>query len=86
MAENPKSKWPKATDKAKLESISDTAAFKKAFDDAVKSFELWTVKKKFESCRFCTTCGGNYPKYAGEGLKKGDRGYWSKSRESCQGE
>jgi hypothetical protein len=41
------------------------------------------VTKKFQTCRLCTSCGGDYPTYSGEGLSEGDWGYWLRYREQC---
>ena len=38
---------------------------------------------KFQTCRLCTTCGGDYPNYGGEGFKQDDWGHWLRFREHC---
>ena len=68
-----------------LALISDTDYFKSAFDKAVLATKTWAVTKTFSACRLCKSCGGDYPNYGGEGLKKGDWGRWMMYNDGCQG-
>ena len=64
-----------------VEQASQGNLLKYYLNTAITAFERWTVTKKFQTCRMCTTCGGDYPVYSGEGLSEGDWGYWLRYRE-----
>ena len=40
----------------------------------------------FRTCRFCDECGGDYPTYAGEGVKAKSRGKYSRYHNKCLGD
>lgn len=52
---------------------------------AIDSYDKWVIKMSFSTCRFCDSCGGNYPTYAGEGVKDKSQGRYSKYHDDCGG-
>jgi hypothetical protein len=71
-------------DKARVNQISDYEYLDDNLKKAIGYFEKWTVKTRFESCRMCTSCGGDYPTYGGEVLINPYGNY--KFGEQCSGE
>ncbi len=65
--------------------IAQIPTLKKSLDKAIASVKTWSVTKKFESCRFCDSCGGDYPVYGGEGLRKPEVGWWLRFGDKCTG-
>jgi len=65
-----------------VRQVSQEATLKISLDKAIKSFETWMIKKSFNSCRFCDTCGGDYPINGGGGV---DENYWRSYTDSCGG-
>ena len=73
-----------SADLVKVGQVSQATFLKHYFDNrAVAAYERWVATKKFQTCRLCTTCGGDYPTYGGEGLKADDWGHWLRYREEC---
>eukprot|EP00347_Sterkiella_histriomuscorum_P003760 403363054 len=71
-------------DTLKISEISQSVTLKYYYENyAVAAYERWTEKMKFQTCRLCTTCGGDYPNYGGEGFKQDDWGHWLRFREHC---
>lgn len=66
----------------RIASQADTLEFNYK-EKAVASYERWTVVKAFHTCRMCTSCGGDYKTYSGEGMKRDDWGHWLRHREEC---
>ena len=73
------------TDTDRIAQISQQPSLKHYLDKhAIASYEKWMSTNKFQTCRLCTSCGGDWPNYMGEGYARGDWGFWLRYRESCQ--
>eukprot|EP00347_Sterkiella_histriomuscorum_P014024 403362451 len=75
------------TDTQKIAQISQATTQQNYYDTyGVAAYERWAQKMKFQTCRLCTSCGGDYPVYGGEGFKENEWGHWQRFREHCTGE
>jgi len=73
------------TDVEELKRISSYINLNDSFSMAIDSYDKWVIKMSFSTCRFCDSCGGNYPTYAGEGVKDKSQGRYSKYHDDCGG-
>ena len=69
-----------------VEEASQSKHLSFYYNRAVKSFEKWVGVQKFQTCRFCSSCGGDYPSYGGEGVMEGSWGYWMRYGDRCTGD
>ena len=71
-------------DITQVQQISQASTLKHYYDTrGIVAYERWLSLKKFQTCRLCTTCGGDYPNYSGEGLRESHWGHWLRFREQC---
>jgi hypothetical protein len=68
-----------------VEQIAQVPTLKKSLEKAIASVESWSLTKNFQSCRFCDTCGGDYPMYGGEGTGRPGVGFWYRYGDKCTG-
>ena len=60
----------------KIADAKPDLTLRQQYDSGVNAFNKWTKTLKYQSCRLCQSCGGNYPNYGGHGFTEGDWGTW----------
>jgi hypothetical protein len=68
-----------------VEAVTQAATLKISFNKAIQSYVTWAINKKFQSCRLCDECGGDYPSYGGEGYTDPEVGWWERYSGQCAG-